>query len=204
MIFSLEGCIPTPYRWMVSNPRVRDLVAAARASTPRLGPTRLVLIDGEAGAGKSSLAERLGDAFDAPVVHGDDLLEGWSGLATLSTVVAAVLGPLTVGDDSSFEAWDWHAERRGRRIDVPSSAFLVMEGVGVAQADARRWASLLVYVHAPWEERLRRGIERDADAYDDVVERWRVWDAEERTLHATDGTRDAADVVIDGTAPVLD
>jgi uridine kinase len=119
-------------------------------------------------------------------------------------VVAALLGPLAAGVDSSFEAWDWLADRRGRRVEVPSAAFLVIEGVGVAQADARRWASLTAYVHAPWEERLRRGVERDADAYDDVVEKWRVWDAEERALHATDGTRDAADFVIDGTEPILD
>lgn len=163
-----------------------------------------MLIDGEAGAGKSSLAERLGVALDAPVVHGDDLLEGWSGLATLSAVVAAVLAPLEQGADSSYEAWDWLAGRRGRRVDVPSSALLVIEGVGVAQTDARRWASLVAYVHAPWEERLRRGVERDADAYGDVVEKWRVWDAEERDLHAADGTRQAADFVIDGTEPILD
>ena len=50
-----------------------DLAAAVLEQPPRLGPVRLVAIDGPGGAGKSDFATRLAAALgDAPIVHTDD------------------------------------------------------------------------------------------------------------------------------------
>ncbi|MDX6569532.1 MAG: hypothetical protein QOH15_2110, partial [Gaiellales bacterium] len=40
----------------------------ARAEPPRAGATRVIAIDGRAGAGKSTLAGRLAARIDAPIV----------------------------------------------------------------------------------------------------------------------------------------
>src|SRR5690606_19498388 len=60
---------------------VADLARRVRESVPALGDVRLVCVDGPAGSGKTTLAGRLAEALDhAPVLHLDDLYEGWSGL----------------------------------------------------------------------------------------------------------------------------
>ena len=208
------------------NPNVASLVAAAQSQPPRCGSTRLILIDGPAGAGKTTLANRLALALggaasagagtfdpanllpaDAPVqiLHGDDMYEGWDGLAGLDELLLGeVLEPLSRGEQAGFRMWDWVENRRSHRIDVPPRPYLIVEGVGVAQTAARALASLVVFVEAPWEVRLQRGVDRDHMAYDDVVERWNVFEAEQNAFLDRHDTRAAADVILDGTSPVLE
>ena len=70
-----------------------DLAARVRAVPPRLGPVRLVAVDGGAGSGKTSFAARLAAALDGvPVLHTDDFLDGWrpGGFLVASGVPGAV------------------------------------------------------------------------------------------------------------------
>ena len=184
------------------NPSIAELAAAALAAPAHCGRTRVVLIDGPAGSGKTTLGERLGTSIGAQVLHADDMYEGWGGLAVLWDILGnRVLEPLSRGEDAGFERWDWHASARADHIAVPASDALVIEGVGVAQRAARPFASIVIYVDAPWPERLARGIARDGEA---MRAQWEMWqDAEEEFLNA-EGTLQAADVEIDGTSPVPD
>jgi uridine kinase len=178
----------------------------------------LLLIDGPAGAGKTTLASHLmrelgGEpsegagtydpahptAPDAPVqiIHGDDLYEGWSGLATLDAVlVNQVLEPLSRCVEGAFRMWDWNAARRTHLITVPPRELLIVEGVGVASKATRTFASLVIFVDAPWPVRLERGMERDGESMRHEWERWHL--AEDAYLREQ-GTRSEADVVVDGT-----
>jgi len=208
----------------VPNPSVSHLAARIREVPARCCDTRVVLIDGRAGAGKSTLANRLAVALggepsggagtflptaelaeDDPVqiVHGDDLYEGWSGLATLDDILlGGVLEPLAAGGTGSFDMWDWAAGRRSFTIRVPQRRALIVEGVGVGLPRARELAVLTVWVEAPWEVRLARGVARDHRSYADVVERWTAFEADEQRHHSRTASRENADVVIDGTQPV--
>lgn len=205
------------------NPSIGELVAALRNAPARCGSTRVVLNDGPAGAGKSTLANRLAMALggtasagagtydpeaalppDAPVqiIHGDDMYEGWSGLETLDAVLLdQILMPLARGEAGTFRMWDWVADRRTHVVDVPPRAFLILEGVGVAQRNARELASLVIWVDAPWEMRLARGLERDGEH---MRAEWERWEREQNAHHEQEGTRASADFAIDGTQPVPD
>lgn len=186
----------------MSNPSIADLIAEASRREAHLGRTRLILIDGPAGSGKTTLAERIGAAVGAQVVHGDDIYEGWDGLETMLPILEGkIIRPLVDGSDAAFQAWDWHASARGSMIDVPASDWLVIEGVGVAQRSVRPFASLVLFVEAPWSERLRRGIERDGEAVRDEWERWQVT---ELIHHEVQQTRAASHIEIDGTQPIPD
>lgn len=213
-----------------ANPSIGELTDRIRASEPRCGTTRVILIDGPAGAGKSTLANRLaislggqasagagtydpaastsadaGDVSASPVqiIHGDDMYEGWDGLESLhELLLGEVLEPLSRGDAAGFHMWDWVNDRRSHEILVPPRPYLILEGVGVAQRAARAYASLIMWVEAPWDTRLQRGVERDHMAYEDVVDKWRVFEAEQNVHHEREATRAAAHVVIDGTLPL--
>ena len=77
----------------------------------------------------------------------------------------------------------------------------MIEGVGVAQRAARPYASVVIYVDAPWPQRLARGVARDGEA---MRAQWELWQyAEEEFLNAED-TSQAADIAVDGTLPVPD
>lgn len=196
---------------------LRLLVSSAPA---RLGRTRLVLVDGPAGSGKTTLAGRLAAALGCPVLHGDDMYEGWGGLPTLwETLGEQVLDPLSRGEAARFRRWDWARGERAEWIEVGAldgralggggadalgadalgADALVVEGVGVAGRLARPYASLVIYVEAPWNVRLARGVERDGEALRDE---WLRWGAAEEPILIAEGTREAADVVIDGTRPI--
>jgi pantothenate kinase-related protein Tda10 len=118
------------------------LVVAAPA---RLGRTRLVLVDGPAGSGKTTLAGRLAATLGCGVLHGDDMYEGWGGLPTLwETLGEQVLEPLARGEAGRFRRWDWARGERAEWIEVPAADALVVEGVGVAGRRARPYASLVM------------------------------------------------------------
>ncbi len=197
--------MPPPYRRTLSdvrNPSLAELVAAVHSAEPGAGNTRIVLVDGPAGSGKTTLGDRLGAALTAQVLHADDMYEGWDGLPVLRNVlVTRVLEPLWRGEQAGFERWNWVASARAEHIEVPAADALVIEGVGVAQRAARPYASLVIYVGAPWETRLSRGVNRDGES---MRPEWERWQAAEQPFLEREATRASADVVIDGTQPVPD
>lgn len=175
------------------------------AGPPRLGEVRLVVVDGPAGSGKTTAADRLAQSFaaygfPAEVVHMDDLYAGWSGLAedVWDRLSRQVLEPLAAGRPGRYQVYDWHAGRFDRWVDVPVPGVLVVEGVGSAASPVDPWASLRLWVEAPDDLRLTRGIARDGEA---LREEWVRWADREAGHFAADGTRDRADLLVDGTAP---
>jgi hypothetical protein len=56
-------------------------------------------------------------------------------------------------------------------------------------------------VQAPGRVRLQRGLERDGPA---LEAQWLDWQAHEETHFVADGTRAAADVVVDGVSGQID
>lgn len=175
------------------------LAARVRQSRPRLGDVRLIVVDGPAGSGKTTFAARLASVLgNAPVVHMDDLYEGWDGLhARLwQRLESQLLGPLRNGRPARYQAFDWAAGRFAQWVEVPPATALVLEGVGAAALPVDSSAVLRVWVEAPEELRLARGLARDGEALRDE---WVRWTALEAAHFAADDTRGRADLVVDGS-----
>lgn len=178
---------------------VEALAARARCARPRLGATRLVVVDGPAGSGKTTLADQLGAALGgAPVVHMDDLYEGWSGLApgVWDRLRRQVLDPVAAGRPARYQVYDWVRGRFDRWVDVAVPDVLVVEGVGAAARPVDARASLRVWVEVAPDLRLARGLARDGEALRDE---WLRWAEREQAHFAADRTRERADVLVDGT-----
>jgi uridine kinase len=172
--------------------RVLDLVRSRPAT---LGRGRLVSIDGPAGAGKTTLAEEISAlAPGALVVHMDDLYEGWNGLPEVSRQLAGLLRPLAERLPGSYRRYDWAAGAWAETVTVQPTDLLVLEGVGSGCRTQDDLIGVLVWVEAPYEQRMRRGIERDGEAF---APHWQAWAEAEELLFARHRTRQRADLVVD-------
>ncbi|MEO5653389.1 MAG: 4-amino-4-deoxy-L-arabinose transferase [Marmoricola sp.] len=166
---------------------------------PTLGKGRLVCVDGPAGSGKTTLAAALAELGGGGVVHMDDLYEGWSGLATIDQQLHELLTPLSEGRAGRYRRYDWDEKRFAEEVVVEPAAMTILEGVASGAARFADLITVLVWIEAPHDVRLRRGLERDGDAF---APHWERWAADEVALFARERTRQRADVVVDGTRPL--
>ncbi|MBO0900564.1 uridine kinase [Cellulomonas sp. zg-ZUI22] len=178
------------------------VVARALAAPPRLGRVRLVCVDGPAGSGKTTTAARVAALVGetgarVAVVHLDDLYDGWGGLeGTLwPRLSAQVLEPLRRGLPGRFQRYDWSAGAFTDWVDVPVPDVLVVEGCGSARRAVDGFVSVRVWVCAPDDVRLARGLARDGEA---ARAHWTAWMADERAHFERERTRERADVRLDG------
>jgi uridine kinase len=180
-----------------------QLARRIAAAPPKLGDTRLVCIDGPAGSGKTTLAgelrRELADATGqpVPVVHMDDLYGGWETALedAADRLVTQVLLPLAEHRPGRYQRYDWHAGRFAEWQDVPVAPVLIVEGVASAPRAAAPNTTLLVWVEAPEEVRLARGLDRDGEA---LRPQWERWMRQEREYAERERARERADLVVDG------
>jgi hypothetical protein len=178
------------------------LVAAARAQPPRLGPVRVVAIDGHNGAGKTVFARRLARhaqsvGTNVAVVATDELLDGWHDTVTFwHRLEAQVLAPLRNGRDGAYRAYDWASRRFGSDITpVPVPELLILDGVTAARREIRPELACGVFVTAPPWLRLDRSLARDGPGIRTELLGWR---RREEAFFGADRTMLAADLIVDG------
>jgi uridine kinase len=178
-----------------------DLVLQTTLSRPAtLDRGRLVCIDGPAGSGKSTLARAVHGAGSAvgssALVHLDDLLDGWDGLDRVGeSLERHVLAPLAQGRRGSYRRYDWHRGELAEEHVLQPVDLLVVDGVGSGASSYASLVTTLVWVDAPAELRLARGLVRDGET---LRPQWLRWMAQEERLFARERTRERADILVDG------
>lgn len=177
------------------------LAARVTAAGAGLGRTRLVLVDGPAGSGKTTLAAGLAAALtEATIVHMDDVYRGWeTDFAEVhDRLRRQLVEPLAAGCPGRYQRYDWHAGELADWVDVPVPGVLLLEGVGSGARALGDVASLLVWIEVPRAERVRRGVERDGAS---VLPHWHAWMRHEEAEHHRQDTRARADLVLRGDDP---
>lgn len=164
------------------------LIETARAGRQLV----LVGIGGHGGTGKSTLAEALPDAQVVPT----DAF--WDGDAfDLSRLQREVLEPLLRGEPARYAAYDWAAGAPGGERTVEPRGLVVVEGVCALHRMFRDAYQVRVWVEAPRDLRLARGVARDGEEARAVwEERWMP--SEDRYVERDDPVP-SAHVIVDGS-----
>jgi uridine kinase len=172
---------------------VVDRVAALTSARSAGRAFVLVGIGGHGAAGKTTLARSIPGAQ----VVGTD--EFWDGADfELSRLRAEVLEPVLRGEPAEYRAFSWELQEPSAtpRIVRPDGV-IVVEGVCALHVLFREAYDLRIWVDAPRELRLARGVARDGEGARELWEqRWMP--SEDRYVERDDPIS-AAHMIVDGS-----
>lgn len=153
----------------------------------------VVLIDGGAGSGKTTLAEML--AVHWPGGRGvqsvslDDLYPGWGGLAVGSAAVPALI------TGKGYHRWDWHTSRPDGWRELDPTRALIVEGCGAISPASRPLAGLAVWLELDAEQRRHRALARDGAVF---AAHWDDWAVQEAAHWQANRPWELADLIFRG------
>lgn len=172
----------------------------AREIVTRCEPGRvnLVAIDGHGGAGKSFLAKKLAALLQAPIIEIDDFIS-WGDLTSWwPRFEEQVLMPLAHGKPARYQARDWEGDFLGSSLGdwktVERAPIILLEGTGSSRQEIADQLTLAIWVDAPAEVCLSRGVERDGE---EVRSKWIEFRKMCDEFFYEDNTRWRAEVTID-------
>lgn len=165
---------------------------------PAVAGIRLVGVDGPSGAGKSTFARALAALADAPLIEADDFVSWGDFSGWWQRFEAEVLEPLLSGRDACYRVRDWARDEFGSSLKperklVPWAPLVILEGVTTTRRAVSERLAYRVWVDAPREQRLQRGLTRDGDDHRHL---WLRWQDEEARFFSEDDTQSRADLVV--------
>ena len=164
---------------------------------------RLVGVDGPSGSGKSTFARRLAARSHAPLIEIDDFVSWKNFAGWWPRFQTQVLEPLHAGSDAHYQVRDWTNDEFGTSLNgwktVAWAPLVILEGVTCSRLSAPDFLAFRVWVEAPADLRLNRGVARDGGTHRQL---WLDWMKEEHQFFADDRTRARADLRVDGNPSV--
>jgi adenylate kinase family enzyme len=175
---------------------VEKLSAKILDQIDRGNQTPIVLIDGRAGSGKSTFADKLQqqlfrDGESAPrVIHMDNIFEGWEGLSLGSDyLVRFILNPLSRKEVASWQDWSWVRNERSSWREFSGGTPLIVEGCGALTERSKEHAYLSIWLEASEETRRARWLERERH-----LDKFDFWAAQELDFYAREKSKSLADL----------
>jgi len=184
---------------MVHVSELSELVTKVDDSSLKCGGTKLITIDGPAGSGKTTLAISFSKLFnDCPVIHMDEIYEGWQSALTTKTsqdLVNWIINPLFEQSVIVFNKYDWALGKRLGQVVINYPKVLIIEGVGSSVIEVSKYACLKLWIEVSPEIGINRVLDRDGQ---DIQAQMESWQTQERNYFIENKTKENSDIWIDG------
>ena len=140
----------------------------------------LLAIDGPAGAGKTTLAAKLEAEYalhsTVRVIHMDDLYNGWEN--ALSNALMEILDRITSAHlaerECTIKIFTWSLMKFDREEVIVPTDYLILEGVGAAQAVVRNAGAVTYWLDIDAETGLKRVLARDGAHIEKEMRQWQI------------------------------
>ena len=127
----------------------------------KITPKPLILVDGVAGSGKTTIAKHIADKLNANIVHTDDLCWGNHLVHWDEELLAGIINPWLNGNNVVYRPTSWIKEKRSGSIEVDSNKALLIEGMGACRKTLRSIASYSIWIDTEPGIARERGLQRD-------------------------------------------
>ena len=155
---------------------VNEIISAIQEREPSIGSSRLVTIDGFAGAGKTTLADQIARSLNGCVIiHLDDLYDGWNdplGEGLTETFRAQLIPGIASGGSYFLPHYDWESDAPDDPKKYEFGEIVLLEGVGASQSINRPWTALSIWLAIEPEVGLKRVLGRDGTAIEPEMQRF--------------------------------
>ena len=157
--------------------------------------SQIILIDGPAGAGKTTHSITLQSQLNCEVIHLDDVYNGWEDAlgSSLTNALLPLVKAFKNGDTYELPIFNWQLMEFDSFRTILPAANLIIDGVGSGQSAIRKYASKLYWLDVEPELGYQRVIARDGDS---IAEQMKLWKIREAKHFEAERTRDFADFII--------
>ncbi len=184
---------------MVQVSNLSELVDKINESSKKCGQTKIIVIDGPAGSGKTTLAKSLSGLLEnCPIIHMDEIYEGWENALspkTFKDLVEWIINPLLESRSIEFVKYDWYLEKRIEKVVINLPKVLIIEGVGSSSFEISKHASLKLWIEVNKETGINRVLTRDGQQ---IQEQMKKWQSQESKFFIENNSKENSDVWIDG------
>ena len=184
---------------MVQVSNLSELVDKVNESSKKCGQTKIVVIDGPAGSGKTTLAKSLSGLLEnCPIIHMDEIYDGWENALSPKTsqdLVEWVINPLLESKSIEFVKYDWYLEKRIEKVVINLPKVLIIEGVGSSSFEISKHASLKLWIEVNKETGINRVLTRDGQQ---IQEQMKKWQSQESKFFIENNSKENSDIWIDG------
>lgn len=168
-------------------------------------PGPLILIDGAAGSGKTTLAKALAELLHANLVHSDDVSWCADPVRWDEEMLTGIVNPWLDGRKVTYRPSGWIKENRQGSIDVDPDRALIIEGMGAGRKTLRTAAACSVWVDAEPKIARARVVQRDlangenGGTVESVTEFADWWDSLVTPLFEEEEPWKYADIIVNGS-----
>jgi len=184
---------------MVQVSNLSELVDKVNESSKKCGQTKIIVIDGPAGSGKTTLAKSLSGLLEyCPIIHMDEIYEGWENALspkTFKDLVEWIINPLLENNSIEYIKYDWNLEQRIEKVVINNSKVMIIEGVGSSSFEVSKHASLKLWIEVNKETGINRVLTRDGLH---IQEQMKTWQSQESKFFIENNSKEKSDIWIDG------